>query len=210
MMTRLTRYGHSCVRIERDGDALVIDPGVLSDLDAALDGVRDVLVTHEHADHVDVARLAATEADVTAPQAVLDALAGAGVPAERLHAVTNGDHLDVHGFDVRVLGEKHAVVHPDIPIATNVAYLVGGVLHPGDAYADPQGHDVELLLVPIGGPWVKIAEVVDYVRSVAPRRVAAIHDAHLSPAGVGLAKTVLDGLAQTDLVVLAPGESLDV
>lgn len=210
MTSRVTRFGHSCVRVERDGDALVIDPGVLSDLDAALEGVRDVLVTHEHADHVDVARLASSDVDITAPQPVLDALAAAGAPAERLHPVVDGDHLDVHGFEVRVLGEKHAVVHPDLPVATNVGYLVDGVLHPGDAYVDPQGHDVRLLLVPIGGPWLKISEVVDYVRRVSPPRTAAIHDAHLSPAGVALVKTVLDGLAKTDLVVLAPGEGIDV
>lgn len=210
MATRLTRFGHSCVRLERDGSAIVIDPGTLSDLDAALEGVRDVLVTHDHGDHLDVARLATAEVEVTGPQPVLDALAGAGVPAERLHHVVDGDRLDVHGFDVRVLGEKHAVVHPDLPVATNVGYLVDGVLHPGDAYVDPQGGDVALLLVPIGGPWLKVSEVVDYVRSVSPPRTAAIHDAHLSPAGVNLVKTVLDGLAKTDLVVLGPGEGLDV
>lgn len=210
MTSRLTRYGHSCIRIERDGSAVVLDPGSLSDVEAALVGVRDVLVTHVHADHLDVARLAAADVEVTGPQPVLDALADAGVPAERLHLVVDGDHLDVHGFDVRVLGERHAVVHPDLPVATNVGYLVDGVLHPGDAYVDPQGADVEVLLVPIGGPWLKISEVVDYVRSVSPARTAAIHDAHLSAAGVALVKTVLDGLASTDLVVLAPGEGIDV
>ena len=44
----LTKFTHSCVRLE-DGDrALVIDPGVFSEVEAALSGVNRVLITHEH------------------------------------------------------------------------------------------------------------------------------------------------------------------
>jgi L-ascorbate metabolism protein UlaG (beta-lactamase superfamily) len=210
MTTRLTRFGHSCVRLDRDGHALVVDPGTLSDTAAALDGARHVLVTHDHADHLDAVALAAVDVDVHGPQPVVQALASAGMPPERLHVVAHGDALDVDGFTVRVLGEKHAVVHPDVPIATNVGYLVAGVLHPGDAYVDPESAAVDLLLVPIGGPWVKLAEAIDWVRAVRPARVAAIHDAHLSPAGVGLAKTLVDGLTGADLAVLDVGASLDL
>ena len=52
MSTRLTRWGHACIRLDRGGDRLVIDPGVFSDLPGALDGVGAVLVTHEHPDHL--------------------------------------------------------------------------------------------------------------------------------------------------------------
>ena len=47
----LTRLGHACVRLERDGARLVIDPGSYSAPDAVGDADA-VLVTHEHADHV--------------------------------------------------------------------------------------------------------------------------------------------------------------
>ena len=43
---RLTKFSHACVRLERDGAVLVIDPGTLSER-AALDGVDAVLVTDE-------------------------------------------------------------------------------------------------------------------------------------------------------------------
>src|SRR5215469_5952080 len=48
---RMTKLGHACVRLEKDGTALVIDPGTWSDADAALSGASAVLITHEHADH---------------------------------------------------------------------------------------------------------------------------------------------------------------
>ncbi len=50
---RFTKLGHSCVRLDKDGATLVIDPGTFSDAPAALDGAAAVLVTHEHPDHLD-------------------------------------------------------------------------------------------------------------------------------------------------------------
>ena len=48
---RLTKYTHACVRLERDGSVLVIDPGIWSEPHALL-GTHAVLVTHEHCDHL--------------------------------------------------------------------------------------------------------------------------------------------------------------
>ena len=49
---RLTKYGHSCVRIEHDGGVLVIDPG--SSASGRAGRRRRRLITHEHPDHLDV------------------------------------------------------------------------------------------------------------------------------------------------------------
>ncbi|HEY9472779.1 MAG TPA: MBL fold metallo-hydrolase, partial [Mycobacteriales bacterium] len=64
---RITKYTHSCVRLEHDsGGVLVIDPGVWSE-PRALRGADAVLVTHEHGDHIDSLRLAGLGAPVYAP-----------------------------------------------------------------------------------------------------------------------------------------------
>jgi len=49
---RFTKLGHSCVRLDKDGAVLVIDPGTFSDAAGALDGATAVMVTHEHPDHL--------------------------------------------------------------------------------------------------------------------------------------------------------------
>ena len=60
---RITKFGHAGVRIEHDGRAVLIDPGVFTQ-EESLDGVDAVLVTHEHPDHYDPARLRLTSAPV--------------------------------------------------------------------------------------------------------------------------------------------------
>ena len=50
---KLTKYTHACVRLEKDGKVLVIDPGTFSESGEALNGAHAVLITHEHNDHID-------------------------------------------------------------------------------------------------------------------------------------------------------------
>ena len=49
---RITKFTHSCLRLEGDG-VLVVDPGGFSER-SALTGADAVLITHEHSDHLDV------------------------------------------------------------------------------------------------------------------------------------------------------------
>ncbi|WP_037685755.1 MBL fold metallo-hydrolase [Streptomyces aureocirculatus] len=205
----LTKKSHACVRLEKDGRSLVIDPGGFSEQDAAV-GAAAILVTHEHPDHFDEGQLrAALEADPAAEIWTLASVAAqisAAFPG-RVHTVGHGDTFTAAGFDVQVHGELHAVIHPDLPRVTNVGYLLDGtVFHPGDAFTVPE-HSVETLLVPVMAPWNKIAEVIDYVREVKPRRAYDIHDALLTD----LARPIYDAhvgrLGGADHVRLTPGES---
>jgi L-ascorbate metabolism protein UlaG (beta-lactamase superfamily) len=88
-----------------------------------------------------------------------------------------GDRLTFGGTTVEVLGGLHAAVYGDVPGCTNSAYLVddGAFLHPGDSFHVP-GRDVDVLAVAVDGPWLKLAEAVDYVRAVAPRVAVPIHE----------------------------------
>ncbi|QZN84171.1 MBL fold metallo-hydrolase [Cellulomonas sp. C5510] len=196
----LTHWGHACVRLERDGRCLVLDPGSFGDL-SVLGDADAVLVTHDHPDHVAADELVAAVSarpglEVWAPGPLVDRLAEEGAPRDRLHVAAGGDRFTAAGFDVRVTGEQHAVIHPDVPRIANVAYLVEDVLlHPGDSFTPPpDGATVDVLLVPVAGPWMKVAEAVDYVRAVRPRLAVPIHDAILSDAGRALVDRLVGGL----------------
>lgn len=205
----LTKKAHSCVRLEKEGRTLVIDPGGFSEEDAAV-GADAILVTHEHPDHFDERRLrAALEADpavgIWTLRSVADRLSAA-FPG-RVHTVGHGDTFSAAGFDVQVHGELHAVIHPDIPRITNVGFLVdGSVFHPGDALTVPD-QPVDTLMLPVMAPWNKISEVIDYVREVAPRRAIDIHDALLTDLARPIYDHQIGALGGADHGRLAPGAS---
>lgn len=209
---RLTKKTHACIRLEKDGRTLVIDPGTFSERDAAL-GADAVLVTHEHPDHFDEERLrAAMEANPGAEIFTLRSVAekiAAAFPG-RVHTVGHGDAFSAAGFQIQAHGELHAVIHPDLPRVTNVGYLVdGSVFHPGDALTVP-AHPVETLLLPVQAPWSKISEVIDYVREVKPQRVIDVHDALLTDLARPIYDTHIGNLGGADHARLAPGEAADV
>lgn len=211
---RLTKLGHSCVRIEHAGTTVVIDPGVFTE-PGAVDGADVVLITHEHPDHCDPGHLRRTDAPIRTIAAVADRIReDAGDVAERVTVVTPGESFAAGAIGVTAVGELHAVIHPELPRVHNSGYLldVGGaaVFHPGDALTGP-GQPVDVLLAPVCAPWMKVSEGIDFARSVGAPRNVAIHDRIYSEAGLG----VVDGhfgrflaAAGLDYLRLADGADL--
>lgn len=214
----LTKFSHSCVRITDDERAVVIDPGVFSELDTALEDVSAVLITHEHPDHVDADRLAAAavandDLRFWAPKSVADQLASKPELAGRLTVVGPGEEFTAGGFPVRTFGGQHALIHSSVPVVSNICYLVEGtVYHPGDSYVVPP-LAVELALIPINAPWAKIAETMDFAIAVRAPRAIGIHDALLSDAGRSLYGSQVRRVGleyETEYQPLLPGESLEL
>ena len=207
---KLTKQGHSCIRLDKGGPVLVIDPGGAGFTEAdAAEGATAVLITHEHPDHFGEGSVrAALDADPAVEVWTLASVAArlADAYPGRVHTVGHGDTFTTAGFEVQVHGELHAVIHPDIPRITNVGFLVDGALfHPGDALTVPE-QPVETLMLPINAPWSKAAEIADYVREVRPARVFDIHDALLNETGLGLYGRVVGGLIPAERHHLAPGD----
>jgi L-ascorbate metabolism protein UlaG (beta-lactamase superfamily) len=212
---RFTKLGHSCVRLEKDGAVLVIDPGGWSEPVVALAGAAAVLVTHEHPDHFDAdairaALRASPELTLWANPSITAQFAEFG---DRVHQTRHGDALSVAGFDVHVYGQDHARIHQDIPLVINTGFLVDSDLfHPGDSFTVP-GDPVQTLLVPISAPWLKAGEMIDYFREVAPARGYAIHDAILNDNGLALMTRMMSLAAApggAPVARLEPGTSLEL
>jgi L-ascorbate metabolism protein UlaG (beta-lactamase superfamily) len=190
---RITKFGHACVRLETEGHVLVLDPGAFTDPEA-VDGATAVLLTHEHPDHYELERLRRTDAPVFTVAGVAAKLRDeAPDVAERVTVVAPGESVDV-GVPVQAVGERHAVIHPELPGLENSGFLLdveGSVVyHPGDALTVPD-RAVDLLLLPVSAPWLKIGECIDFARDVAAPRSLAIHDAIYSDTGLGLADSLL-------------------
>ncbi|WP_027341475.1 MBL fold metallo-hydrolase [Hamadaea tsunoensis] len=210
---RITKLGHACVRVEKDDRVLVVDPGIFTPEAEALAGVDVVLVTHEHADHVDDDRLAAAQAAdprlrIFAPQGVADAF-----PALRVEPVGHGESFSAAGFTVDVYGHRHALSHPDVTPCANSGFLIDGeVFHPGDSYTVPDRR-VPTLLVPCDAPWLKLPEMVEYLRRMEPARAYTIHDAYVSDIGMDIVASWLEDeaeLLKADIRVFRRGDTVEV
>jgi L-ascorbate metabolism protein UlaG (beta-lactamase superfamily) len=191
---RLTKFSHSCVRVDNGSYGLVIDPGVLSEAREALIGASAVLVTHEHPDHVDVEALreaagANPALRIWAPSSVSGQFVDLG---DRVTTVSVGETFEAAGLSVQTFGGQHALIHPTVPVVANIGYLVEGLLyHPGDSLIVPTA-PVDTLLAPIHAPWSRVAEVIDFVVSVRAPRAFQIHDALLNERGVQFTEAHVD------------------
>lgn len=194
---KLTKFGHSCVLIEEGKDRILVDPGVFSAGWETLTGLTAVLITHQHPDHADPAKLPgliALNSDVQlfADPGSVQILADAGMHAT---AVKAGETLDL-STPVEVFGDTHAVIHRDIPTVPNRGYLIAGRLYlPGDSLQVPSSA-VEILALPAAAPWMALKEAVEYLRAVDPTTAFPIHEKVL--ANPAMVYNLLEKLKPTD------------
>lgn len=208
---RLEKFGHCCLLVEDARSRLLMDPGLFSSGFEGLTGLTGVLVTHIHGDHLDVDRLHALLENNPDARVICDEASAAALAEREVggHVVHAGDQLDL-GVSVRVYGREHAVIHPDLPTVPNVGYLVADrFFYAGDAFTVPEA-PVEVLAVPVGAPWMRVSDAVDYLRALQPRVAVPVHD-HVNV----FAQMIYHLFEQlgpegTKVTVLDPGTPVDV
>ena len=203
---KLTKFAHACVRVEKDGKVLLVDPGSFSE-DAAFEKADAILVTHEHQDHLDIDRVAALDAPVYTNAGVAAQLTALG---DRVHVVEGGQSFEAAGFSVSAYGKDHAVILPEWGVpCENIGFLIDdAVYHPGDSFTQPD-RAVHTNLVPISGPWFCLPPAVDYARAVRAEQLVGIHNALLSPIGLNMFSRFLNS-DERPYLGLAPGESVEI
>ena len=210
---KLTKYEHACMVITKGDSLLVIDPGGYTTPLTDLDGVVAIVITHEHADHWTSEQLDRLldrnpDARIFAPPGVV-----AVAMSYKIESVKAGDEIQVEPFTLKFFGEKHAVIHKSIPVVDNIAVLVDDTFYyAGDSYTVPDV-PVGTLAVPVGAPWLKIGEVMDYVTAIAPKKAIPVHEAVLSVIGREMAGARVETVTVAgggEYFSLDAGESLDL
>lgn len=211
---KITKLGHACLFIEEAGVRILMDPGMFSKGFDELREVDAILITHQHPDHITPEILAAVRLNNPAVKVYADAgtaklFADSGDAT--LHVVLAGEAFEVEGVKVAAFGTRHAVIHPAIPGIENVGYLVAERLfYPGDNFTVP-GVPVEILALPLGAPWLKVSEVIDYVGEVKPRVAIPVHDAVLAMPEMHIGMVQKFAEAEGTAVRVVPnGETLTV
>ena len=193
---KLTKYEHACFTLETAGEVLVVDPGTYTSDFVVTDIIAAVVITHEHADHFDPDLLATIF--TKNPNAVLVSLQGIidRLPEYKSKAVSPGDTIDIGPFTLRFFGGKHALIHSSMPAIDNIGVLINNtVYYPGDSFTLPNT-PIDVLALPVGAPWLKMSESMDFLAAIKPLLVFPTHDAVLSDIGKALPDHLLPAIAK--------------
>lgn len=179
---KITKLGHCCLLIEENNLRILTDPGAWTTAQNDVTGIDLILITHEHPDHLhldSVKRVLQNnkQAVILTNSAVGKILSESGVVFNLLE---HGEKNQFKGVNLEGHGEKHAIIYQEYGQVKNTGFMIADrFFYPGDALYNPQ-KSVEILALPVAGPWVKISEAVDYAKEVKPKIAFPVHDAMIN------------------------------
>ncbi len=209
---KITKFGHCCLLIEEGEARILIDPGVYSTEQNLQKNIQAILITHEHQDHLHLESLRAIMKKNSGMEILTNSGAGTILEKEGIgfRIVEDSGRYVVNGVVVEGSGKEHAVVHSTIPTVHNTGYMIAErFFYPGDALRKPK-MPVEILALPVAGPWLKLSEAIDYALSVKPKICFPVHEGMLkSPGAVHRIPSEVLGAAGIEFITLELGKSYE-
>lgn len=183
----ITKIGHCCLLIETQGKKVLTDPGVFSSAQNNLTGIDIILITHEHADHFHLDSLKEIKRNNPSAIIITNSSVGKLIQEAKLDfnvkLVEHEQQDNIDGLVIRGFGTDHADIYPTVPKVLNTGYMVGSeFFYPGDAFFIPQ-EKVEVLALPVCGPWMLVSEALNYAIKLKPKFVFPVHDGFLKIPG---------------------------
>src|SRR5258708_3251437 len=177
---KITKLGHCCLIIEEKGKRIMTDPGAFSTSQKNEINIDLNLYTHEHQDHYHLGTLKEVlknnpTAKIITNTAVGKLLNEAGIDFIKIEA---GQNFDFQGINIQGFGSLHAEIYETYGRVQNTGYMINNLCFPGDAFEHPN-LDVDILALPVTGPWMRIKDAIDYAKTLKPRIVFPVHDAHI-------------------------------
>ncbi|MES2436659.1 MAG: MBL fold metallo-hydrolase [Patescibacteria group bacterium] len=177
---KITKYGHCCLLLEIEGTRILTDPGIFSTTQNEIKDIDVVVITHDHQDHYHVDSVKKIIANNPEVKIITTSFMAGLLDKENIknyEIVDEGQSTIQKNIKIEAYGTKHAQMHSSIPQTSNTGYFFADTLfYPGDAFTDPKRH-IDILALPVAGPWMKISEAIDYALALKPTKAFAVHDA---------------------------------
>jgi L-ascorbate metabolism protein UlaG (beta-lactamase superfamily) len=215
---KITKLGHCCLLIEEKGLRILTDPGAYSTAQNDVKNIDVVIITHEHQDHLYIDSLKNVIANagskglvIITNKAVGKILESSGIP--HYQVVEHGQKIEIKGVLIEGHGKEHAPIYSTVPSVENTGYFIANRLfYPGDAFYNPK-KKVDILALPVAGPWMKISEAIDYAKEIHPNIAFPVHDGMFLPGRGAVAhrvpNTVLTSLG-IKFVILEEGKETEL
>ena len=178
---KIKKLGHCCLVIEIDGKRIMTDPGAYTiEGQTKEQNIGLILITHEHQDHLHIDSLKKVLENnpnviVVTNTSVGKLLDGANI---KYIKIEDGQKYDFDGVSVVGFGSKHAEIYGAYGQVQNTGYMIDSFCYPGDSFSNPN-FKVDILALPVTGPWMRIKDAIDYAKMIKPRIVFPVHDAHI-------------------------------
>ena len=200
--------------LDIDGVKLLTDPGnFTTEAQEAVTGLHGVVITHEHADHMHVDSLKKIVANnptaVIVSNSAVAKIIGEAIADTAVVVVGDGESTDINGVTISGHGSEHALVYPpDRGLCENTGYYIAERFYfPGDNFYNP-GFKVDVLALPVAGPWMKMREAIDFAREIKARTAFGVHDGMIVPSFKPFVGMLMSQFCpETQYVTLQDGET---
>jgi L-ascorbate metabolism protein UlaG (beta-lactamase superfamily) len=208
---KIKKIGHCCLLIQTNNLTILTDPGAFSTDQNLITGIDVVLITHEHADHLHTGSLKEIlrnnpEARVVTNSGVGKALDEAGIKFELLEG---REQTEVAGVSLEAFDGTHEEIFEEIGQVQNTGYFIDSKLfYPGDSFHNPE-KPVDVLALPVAGPWCKIPDAIRYALSVRPKKAFPVHDGMLQADRIGSSHNIPEKVLSEngiDFIVMNEGD----
>jgi L-ascorbate metabolism protein UlaG (beta-lactamase superfamily) len=194
-VVKITKLGHCCLVLEVAGLKVITDPGMYTvEAHTKKLSVDIVLITHEHPDHLHIESLKIIleknpDAVVVSNDSVAKILHEQGIEATH---ISGGESAEIRGLRIEGFGHEHQTIFESFGKVENTGYFVGEKFYfPGDSFFNPK-KPVDILALPVAGPWMKISDAIKFVNEVKPRVAFGVHDGILTPSFRGFPVAVME------------------
>ncbi|MEI7777141.1 MAG: MBL fold metallo-hydrolase [bacterium] len=189
---KIKKIGHCCLLIQTNNLTILTDPGMFSVEQNSVTGIDVVLITHEHADHFHVESL--QEILKNNPDAKVITNSGVGKKLDEkgiaYSIIEDREATSIKGVVIEAFDGRHEEIFEEIGRVQNTGYFVDNKLfYPGDSFRNPEKL-VDVLALPVAGPWCKIPDAIRYALSVKPKKVFPVHDGMLQIERIGSAHKI--------------------
>ncbi len=210
---KITKFGHCCLLIEDKGKRILVDPGSYTTEQNTVKNIDFILITHEHQDHFHLDSLKQVLKNNPEAKIITNNGVGTLLAKENIDfiLIEHGQSFDADGVSIEGFGEKHAYIRPGVPQADNTGYFIANrFFYPGDAFTNPN-KAIDMLALPVAGPWLKISDVIEYVELLKPKNCFPVHDGMMNEFGQEYFKRTLpSALAMTNIILPKINEEFEV
>jgi L-ascorbate metabolism protein UlaG (beta-lactamase superfamily) len=179
---KIKKIGHCCLVIEEGERRIMTDPGSWTvEKHSEEKNIDLIIITHEHGDHLHIDSL--KKIIENNPNGIVVTNKGVGRLLDevgiRYEILEDKKPKDFFNIEIEAYNCKHEEIFRDIFQVENTAFFIGKRLfYPGDSFFNPK-KPVEILALPVAGPWANIKDAINYALEIKPKICFPVHDGML-------------------------------